>query len=541
MYATTRGQVFRSTDGGLNWTSISASLTSKIHQVTTLAIDFSDPDTPNTPTTLYAGLIGFTSRRVIFSGGVFKSVDAGASWTAIDIGLEGIVTVLVIDPSAPATIYAGTVSGGVFKSTNGGESWAATNNGFPSPAIRALVLDPHTPSTIYAGTATRGIVKSIDAGASWTLINSGLPPFSSAGALVIDPLTPTTVYAGVDNAVFRSLDAGASWTQLGQPLPGDQVDALALDPTDLTLYAGTAEGVFDFQLVPEVLENPQDASFQSGVGVISGWVCDAETITIEIDGSLSFAAAYSTSREDTFSICGDVDNGFGLLLINWNSLGDGAHEVRALANGEEFGRATVTVTTLGTEFLTGATGSFTLSDFPHAGTDVMLVWQEALQNFVIANVSAPSSLLFASSQSETQALSLGVLENPQTNSFQSGIGVISGWVCDADQVAIDIDGAVFEAAYGSSREDTRSVCDDANNGFGLLVNWNVLGDGPHEVRALADGEEFGQASVEVTTFGQEFLTGAEGSFGLTDFPQTGTHVTVEWQEALQNFVITAAE
>lgn len=87
-------------------------------------------------------------------------------------------------------------------------------------------------------------------------------------------------------------------------------------------------------------------------------------------------------------------------------------------------------------------------------------------------------------------------------------------------------------------EDTRAVCDDANNGFGLLVNWNVFGDGPHDVRALADGEELGRASVEVTTFGEDFLSGAAGSFSLTDFPQAGTQVTVEWQETLQNFVIT---
>ena len=44
------------------------------------------------------------------------------------------------------------------------------------------------------------------------------------------------------------------------------------------------------------LENPQPGSFQSGIGVVSGFVCDAEQIEIEFDGTASFEAAYGTSR-----------------------------------------------------------------------------------------------------------------------------------------------------------------------------------------------------------------------------------------------------
>jgi len=317
----------------------------------------------------------------------------------------------------------------------------------------------------------------------------------------------------VEGGLFKSIDAGMSWSPMNMGLTTPSLQVLVLDPnTPTTLYLGTREG----------------GIFELG---------EAETISIEIDGALTFAAAYGTSREDTLSVCGDTHNGFG-LLVSWNVFGDGQHEVRAFADGVEFGQATVNVTTLGAEFLTGATGSFTLSDFPQTGTDVVIAWQETLQNFVITDFLTVSPLTVSASQIDTQALSMGVLENPQTNSFQSGIGVISGWLCEAEQVEIEIDGLVFRAAYGTSREDTRTVCGDADNGFGLLVNWNVFGDGPHEVRALADGEELSRASVEVTTFGEEFLTGVEGSFSLTDFPQAGTQVTVEWQEALQNFVIT---
>ena len=134
------------------------------------------------------------------------------------------------------------------------------------------------------------------------------------------------------------------------------------------------------------------------------------------------------------------------------------------------------------------------------------------------------------------------LENPQSGSFQSGIGLVSGWVFDASRVDIVFDdGLPVEAAYGTSREDTRSTCGDVNNGFGLLFNWNLLGDGQHTVRAFADGVEFGSATVTVTTLGVEFFQGASGSFQLMDFPEPGTNVIVRWQEGLQNFVIESVE
>ncbi len=132
----------------------------------------------------------------------------------------------------------------------------------------------------------------------------------------------------------------------------------------------------------------------------------------------------------------------------------------------------------------------------------------------------------------------GTLENPQPGSFQSGIGLVSGWVCEASQIDIVIDeAATVQAAYGTERADTVSACGDADNGFGLLLNWNLLGDGEHTVRALADGEEFASVTITVTTFGVEFLRGASGSFTLEDFPEAGTDITIQWQQSLQNFVI----
>ena len=134
------------------------------------------------------------------------------------------------------------------------------------------------------------------------------------------------------------------------------------------------------------------------------------------------------------------------------------------------------------------------------------------------------------------------LENPGPNSFQSGVGLISGWVCDAEVVEIELNGAPQEAAYGTLRSDTEAVCGDIDNGFGLLFNWNLLGDGEHTIVAFSDGEEFGRTTFTVTTLGQEFVSDVpERTVTIEDWPGSGETVTLEWQQSLQNFVITDME
>jgi len=136
----------------------------------------------------------------------------------------------------------------------------------------------------------------------------------------------------------------------------------------------------------------------------------------------------------------------------------------------------------------------------------------------------------------SDAAALGVLENPSPGSTRSGIGVISGWVCSAQSVTLEIDGTnTLLAAYGTNRGDTRTACGDTNNGFGLLLNWNLLGDGPHQIRAFADGVEIGSASFSVRTLGSNFLRGVSGRYLLPGF--AGGDVIVDWQEAAQNFVL----
>ncbi len=154
------------------------------------------------------------------------------------------------------------------------------------------------------------------------------------------------------------------------------------------------------------------------------------------------------------------------------------------------------------------------------------------------------------------ALAQAVLENPQPNSFQSGISLISGWACDAPAVGIgidddenldeDADGIVdadvelLFAGYGTSREDTLGVCGDTDNGFGLLYNWNRLGDGVYYVAAGyseldSDGNitltQFASTTVTVTTLGHEFLRGVREKPALRDFHLRETESLFSGQRA----------
>ena len=357
-------------------------------------------------------------------------------------------------------------------------------------------------------------------------------PLPRAGVLAVETTGPTATRGTVwqDGAMLAQADGG-----------GEQQNFRVRTPVTARPVLVTVEGqdgqtgayTLEARLLTGYLENPGAAAFQSGIGVLSGWVCEADEVEIQIGDLPVQEAAYGTERLDTLDACGDTDNGFG-LLFNWSLLGDGEHEVVALVDGVELGRATVTVTTVGAEFLRDVTGTCEAADFPTPGERATLVWQQNSQNFVMARGSRPAGATTGRATTLT-----GFLENPGPNSFQSGVGVLSGWVCDADQVEIEIGNTGRQvAAYGTERLDTLGACGDTDNGFGLLFNWNLLGDGEHDVVAFVDGEELGRATVRVTTLGVEFLRGVEGECVVADFPTLGETVTLEWQQSSQNFVIT---
>lgn len=137
------------------------------------------------------------------------------------------------------------------------------------------------------------------------------------------------------------------------------------------------------------------------------------------------------------------------------------------------------------------------------------------------------------------AFSIGNLENPAASANQSGVGIISGWYCNANTIEIVFDDLPPKAAaYGTNRPDTVGDCGDTNNGFGLLWAYSLLGEGTHRVRAYADGVEFADRTFAVGILGDgTFLWGVTGTFQLEDFPQDATITTVKWTESMQNFTI----
>ena len=268
MYAGTPVGVFKTTDAGASWTGANAGLPSDTNGhlfISNLAID------PQTPSTIYA-LYAVTSADVGFwvGGGVFKSADGGVNWTRLNTpggsdGLTDLTSGLAIDPQNPKIVYAGNGSG-VIKTTDGGASWSWVNSGLPvrpnsnlpnqNIAVTTLAIDPRKPATVYAGAFMysaigSAVFKTTNGGEaafprSWT--NVGLTGFNHADILAIDTQNPSTIYAravyGSAGLLFKTTTGGGNWTAVNSGLPNN-VTALAIDPQNFsTLYAGTGSGVF---------------------------------------------------------------------------------------------------------------------------------------------------------------------------------------------------------------------------------------------------------------------------------------------------------
>lgn len=135
----------------------------------------------------------------------------------------------------------------------------------------------------------------------------------------------------------------------------------------------------------------------------------------------------------------------------------------------------------------------------------------------------------------------GTLENPGPGVTHSGIGVISGWKCDAGELTVRFNGgAPLPLSYGSSRTDVRDAgaCPHAEVGFVSIMNWGNLGDGQHTAVVYDDGREFARNTFRVVTTGEAFLPDAEGQCVVPDFPAPGENARFTWTTGTQHLELT---
>jgi photosystem II stability/assembly factor-like uncharacterized protein len=213
---------------------------------------------PGRPNEFYFGAV---------NGGVWKSIDAGRVWTPIfDAQPVASIGAIAVAPSAPDTIYVGSgestlrdsagYGNGMYKSVDAGRSW--THLGLDDTHhIGKIAVDPRDPNRLfvaaighlYAANGQRGLFRSTDGGRSWKRVLGD----DNVGAVevVIDPSNPRVVYAGLWNTrrppwftyaptngpgggIFKSTDGGDSWTRLAQGLPAEGIGrtGIAVAPSD---------------------------------------------------------------------------------------------------------------------------------------------------------------------------------------------------------------------------------------------------------------------------------------------------------------------
>ena len=196
---------------------------------------------PSDPNVIYVGSGEGLHRPDLSVGdGVYKSTDAGKTWTHLGLRDGQQIPMIAVDPRDPNKLFVAVLGHpygpnkerGIFRSTDGGQTFTPVLQKDENTGGSFVDIDPKNPDTVYAcmweerqgpwengafpGTGG-GIFKSTDGGANWTQLKNGLPDVVQAN-LAIAPSNPNRIYATVAGmqsiGVYRSEDAGASWTKI---------------------------------------------------------------------------------------------------------------------------------------------------------------------------------------------------------------------------------------------------------------------------------------------------------------------------------------
>jgi photosystem II stability/assembly factor-like uncharacterized protein len=239
IYIATNDYIYKTRDGGQTWTNLSKGMSHS--RVISMAID------PTYPATVYAGTKG---------DAVYKSHDGGQRWASMRSGLDdatisSVVNHFVFDPMDSNHIFLATTMG-VSETKNGGEHWTKKMEGMKEVLmVVTLGMDPTRPAIIYAGTSG-GVYKTINEAGHWEKVNNGLVSpdiVKSSRALnvtsvLVDPFEPETVYAATLAGLYKTTDGAKSWTRIGELLSDQMIIAMVLDRTRKgVVYLAGRDGV----------------------------------------------------------------------------------------------------------------------------------------------------------------------------------------------------------------------------------------------------------------------------------------------------------
>lgn len=223
-FGTPGGGVWKTGDGGRTWKPIFDN--AHVPSIGAVAL------APSNPNIIYVG-----TGEQLHGNGVYRSNDAGASWTNIGLNDVHHISSIIVDPRDPNIVLVGTYDyfsagpqRGIFKTSDGGKTWNKVLFKDENTGIADMCAAPDDARMIYAASFTfqfdpnnrRGIgsesqiFKSTDAGATWQQVSdSGLPtnPRGRIGVAVARGTNGKRVYAIMSQGFFRSDDGGATWQQ----------------------------------------------------------------------------------------------------------------------------------------------------------------------------------------------------------------------------------------------------------------------------------------------------------------------------------------
>lgn len=213
LYAGSRTGIFKTSNAGDSWSRLSNGLPA---EVIVRDLRAAPPDT------IYAAT----------DSGIYISSNGGANWQRRSNGLASAAVGVL--PTPQGNLFAGTLSGG-YRSTDQGLTWTLMSNGLPSGVVRTFAVDSN--GFILAGLSADGMYRSMDDGVTWS--PTGMSA-SNVRKITVDQLGRIYYVKSSPSIVFRSSDGGNSWTNILQTSMGtQQVDMDAAG----RIFAATAEGV----------------------------------------------------------------------------------------------------------------------------------------------------------------------------------------------------------------------------------------------------------------------------------------------------------